>query len=498
MREAMQELARDRQVIKAPVVIWASPHETEELLAARVARARRRGCRIIVAVRHGFRVPAGVQAVEFAQKHFGLLNPEKWFRYLIASGGRGTAKSWSIADYIILRCLAAPCRVLCAREFQRSLRESSAHLLADRIRALNLGAWFDIYESEIKCFNGSEIIFGGLGVNAQSLQSLENVNVCWLEQAETISARSLEILVPTIRAPGSQIIISLNPDSSDAPVMQLINGDRPDVRHVHTTYLDNPWWGETLENERVQLLRTDPDAHAHIYLGTTRTHSKASVFAGKYSIEEFEPPSYRPGVALPANWRSPWHGPYLGADWGFSQDPSVLVLCWVASLDNSIEPRRSKFFEMFGEPSMQKVNGPRVLYVEHEAVGVGVDIDKTPELFDQVPGARRRTIRADCSRPETIRYMQQHGYRGMVAARKWRNCVEDGVSFLRGFERIILHPRCTHAAEECRLYQYKIDRLTGDVLPDLEDRNNHVIDALRYALDPVMRAARCTVTPLRI
>jgi len=495
---AEQLLARHERVQHAPTLLWLSPDETADELAARVDQVRcrlRPGCRIMVAVTYGFRVPAGVQAVEFAPKHFSLLNPAKWFRYLIASGGRGTAKSWSIADYIILRCVAGTCRVLCAREFQRSLRESSAHLLADRIRALRLEAWFDIHESEIKCFiNGSEIIFGGLGVNAQSLLSLENVNLVWLEQAESISARSLEILVPTIRAPNSQIIISLNPDSPDAPVMQLISGNRPDVHHVHTTYLDNPWWGEVLENERVQLLRTDPDAHAHIYLGTCRTHSKASVFAGKYSIEEFEPPAYRPGVPLPANWRSPWNGPYLGADWGFSQDPSVLVLCWVAALGDTMEQGTSAF----GEPVMHKVRGPRVLYVEHEAVGVGVDIDKTPELFDRVPDARRRTIRADCSRPETIRYMQLHGYRGVVAARKWRNCVEDGVSFLRGFERIILHPRCTYAAEEFRLYQYKVDRLTGDVLPDLEDRHNHVIDALRYALDPVMRAYRCTVTQLRI
>ena len=178
-----------------------------------------------------------------------------------------------------------------------------------------------------------------------------------------------------------------------------------------------------------------------------RSASSAQVFAGKYVIEEFEP--------------GDWDGPYLGADWGFAQDPTVLVKCWI---------------------------NDRRLYVEHEAHGVGVDIDRTPELFDRVPDARRQTVRADSARPETISYMQRNGYPNITAVEKWSGSVEDGIAFMRSFERIIVHPRCEHVVEEMRLYSYKRDRLTGDIKPEPLDAFNHTIDALRYALAPLVRS----------
>jgi phage terminase large subunit len=416
MRAAQQEIARHAQVQQAPRVLWAGCSESAESFAMRCAEIRKRwGGRILAAVPFGLSVPADVQAVPFAPKHFALLHPDYASRYRVASGGRGSGKSRAIAAAIILRCIAASRRVLCAREFQRSLRESSTHLLADTIRNLRLDAWFDVHE--IKCLvNGSEIIFGGLGVNAQSLLSLENVSLVWIEQGESISARSLEILVPTIRAPGSEIWISFNPDAADAPVMQLVENDRPDVRHEHTTWEDNPWWHETsLENERLQLLRIDPEAHSHIYRGTPRIHSKAQVFAGKYIVEAFTPVHAAP----PGHWQhpalpKPWDGPYLGADWGFSSDPVALLKAWIHE---------------------------NTLYVDWEAFEVGCDIDRTSTLFDTVPDARKYTIRADNARPETIRYMQQHGYRKVVPCLKWKNCAEDGVAFTRGFSRIVIHPR---------------------------------------------------------
>src|SRR6185312_12571971 len=100
------------------------------------------------------------------------------------------------------------------------------------------------------------------------------------------------------------------------------------------------------------------------------------------------------------------------------------------------------------------------LMIEHEAYGLGVDIDATPVLFDTVPGAREGNIRADSARPETISYMQRHGYPRIFAAEKWQGSVEDGVAFLRQFEEIVIHPRCPHTFEESRLWSYKKDRLT--------------------------------------
>ena len=294
---------------------------------------------------------------------------------------------------------------------------------------------------------GAEILFAGLWANINTLKSLEDISLCWVEEGESTSARSLETLTPTVRAAGSEIWISLNPCEPDAPVMQFCDGTRPDTRHVHVTFADNPWFPPELEGERAYLQRVDDDAYRHIWLGECRVHSDAQVFRKKYVIEEF--------TAFPGYF----DGPYLGADFGFV-DPTVLIKCWIHD---------------------------GCLYVEHEAYAVGCDLDRTPALFDAVPRAREYAIRADCARPESISHLQRHGYPRITACEKWQGSVEDGIAHIRSYERVILHPRCTRTAEEMRLYSYKVDRLTGDVLPELVDKFNHTIDALRYALQPLIR-----------
>jgi phage terminase large subunit len=118
---------------------------------------------------------------------------------------------------------------------------------------------------------------------------------------------------------------------------------------------------------------------------------------------------------------------------------------------------------------------------------VGVDIDKTPALFDHVPGAREAVIRADSARPETISYMRRNGYPRIEPVTKWPGSVDDGVAALRGFEQIVIHPRCRNTEQEARLWSYKVDRLTGDVLPQLVDKHDHVWDAARYAIQPIVK-----------
>jgi phage terminase large subunit len=449
IREAQQEIERHQHAQRVPKVVWSGLTEPADAFAARVAVIRRTWSgRILAAVPHGLAVPANVQAVPFAPKMFWLLHPATPSRYRAGSGGRGSGKSHGFAAAIVLRMLDQRLRVLCAREIQRSLRESVHALLTDKIEALGLSAFFDINDREITCTaTGSEVLFAGLWANINTLKSLENIKICWIEEGESVTADSLSILTPTIRAAGSEVWISLNPDAPDAPVMQFVDGSRPDTRHVHVTFADNPFFPVELEGERVYLQSVDPDAYSWIWLGNTRQQSDAQVFKGKYEIQEFTPSPY-------------WNGPYFGADWGFSQDPTTLVKCWI---------------------------NERKLYVEHEAYGVGVDIDRTPQLFDTVPGSRGYTIRADNARPETISYMRGHFYPNVIACDKWKGCAEDGVAHLRSYEKIVVHPRCTHTAEEMRLYSFKVDRLTSDVLPDLLDKHNHTIDALRYALEPLIK-----------
>ena len=449
IRAAQQEIERHQHAQRVPKVVWCGLTEPADQFATRIAAIRKTWTgRILAAVPHGFVVPAGAQAVEFAPKMFWLLHPDAPSRYRSGSGGRGSGKSHGFAAAIILRMLDQRLRVLCAREIQRSLRESVHALLTDKIEALGLSQFFDITDREITCTaTGSEVLFAGLWANINTLKSLENIGLCWIEEGESVTADSLSILTPTIRAKGSEVWISLNPDEPDAPAMQFCDGSRPDCRHVHVTFADNPWFPPELEAERVYLQSVDPDAYSWIWLGNTRKQSDAIVFKGKYEIAEFSPAPH-------------WNGPYWGADWGFSQDPTTLVKAWIHE---------------------------RKLYVECEAYAIGCDIDKLPELFDTVIGSRGYTIRADCSRPETISYMGGHGFPNVISCAKWEGCAEDGVAFIRQFEKVVIHTKCAHTAEEFGLYRFKVDKLTGDVLTDLVGKHDHTIDALRYALEPLIR-----------
>ena len=452
LREADKVLEGRRQAATAPVVIWQGANESEAMLDTRLEVIRKRLGRsvpIVVACgpRTGERAP-GIVYVEFPPKLLRLLDPANRARYRVAYSGRGAAKSWSFARALILRALVEPVRILCAREFQGSIAESVHKLLSTQIAELRLDPWFTVQRDSITSFRGAEFLFTGLHANISRIKSTERVGIAFVEEAETVSDDSWTVLIPTVRIPGSEVWCSFNPDAETDPTYRrFVTSPPPDALVEFVNWRDNPWLPPELDAERRYLESVDADAAAWIWEGRCRSASSAQVFAGKYAIEEFEP--------------GDWDGPYLGADWGFAADPSVLVKCWIHD---------------------------RRLYVEHEAHGVGVDIDATPALFDRVPDARRHTVRADSARPETISYMQRNGYPNVTAVTKWSGSVEDGIAFMRSFEKIIVHPRCEHVIEEMRLYSYKRDRLTGDIKPEPLDAFNHTIDAIRYALAPLIRS----------
>jgi phage terminase large subunit len=383
--------------------------------------------------------------IDFAPKLRFLFDPA---RYKIAYGGRGGAKSWGFARALLIKACQQPLRILCVRELQTSIQESVHKLLSDQIIAMGLSAFFEIQKQQIYGRNGSQFFFAGIKNTPSKIKSTEGVDICWVEEAQTVSEQSWAFLIPTIRKPGSEIWMSFNPHLSTDPTYQrFVTHAPPHAAVVKIGYQDNPWFPEELEQERLYLLKVDPEAHDHVYGGECQTQSEAQVLRGKWCVESFETDAT-------------WHGPYFGADWGFSSDPNTLVKCWV---------------------------GGNNLYIEHEAYGLGVELDDTPRMFDTIPGSSAHAIRADNARPETISYMQRHGFPRVVAAEKWPGSVEDGVAYLRAFERIVLHPRTTHARDEAKLWSYKVDKLTGDVLPELVDKHNHIWDAVRYALQPIIR-----------
>lgn len=265
LREAQKIIANHAQVRRVPRVVWSGLEEVPENFALGCARLQLNGAdRILAAVPYGYPVPAGVQAVPFAPKIFKLFHPSRPSRYRIAAGGRGSGKSHGVATAVVLRLLTERIRVLCARELMNSLSESVHYLLEAKIEALGLDDFFDITNNSILCVTSrSEVLFRGLFQNASGLKSLEEIDLCWIEQFEAVSKDSLEILKPTIRDEGSEIWGTLNPDDPESPAQEYADGKKADTQRTHMTWEDNPWWSSVLESERVEMARTDPDAHAH-------------------------------------------------------------------------------------------------------------------------------------------------------------------------------------------------------------------------------------------
>jgi phage terminase large subunit len=375
-----------------------------------------------------------------------LLAPHK--RYRGARGGRGSAKSWFFAELIVDRFLEYPrLRAVCVREFQKSLEMSAKRLIEDTIDRLGVGQFFRVLNTHIETPAGGVILFQGMATHtAESIKSLEGFSLAWIEEAQSLSQRSLDLLRPTIREEGSEIFASWNPRFPTDPIEKLLwSDDRPEnVAVVHTTYQNNPFFPDVLRKEMEWDRKRDPEKYAHVWLGEYERHSENRVFKN-WTIDEFDTPE-------DAMF-------YYGADWGFSVDPSVLVRCFVHD---------------------------RTLYVDHEAYRVGVEVDHLGGLFDQVPGARNWPITADSARPETISYLQRNGFPRMVAAIKGKDSVKEGVIFLQNYN-IVVHPRCIHTIDELTMYAFKTDKMTGMVTPILEDKKNHVIDSLRYAVEKLRK-----------
>jgi len=377
-------------------------------------------------------------------------------RYKGAFGGRGSGKSHFFAELLIEEHVANPAQLsVCIREYQRTLEQSVKRLLESKIQKLGVGSLFEVQDRQIKSRTGpGAIIFEGMqNYNAESIKSLEGFDRAWFTEAQRTSQRSLDFLRPTIRKEGSQLWFDWNPSEPTDPIDVLLRGDSPppDAIVVEMNYRDNPWFPDVLREEMEYDKATDPDKYAHVWLGKYATQSDRRVFHN-WCIEEFETPA---DATL-----------WLGADWGFAQDPTVLIRCFIVG---------------------------RRLYVDYEAYQVGCEIVDTPSLFMTIPASEKWPMGADNARPETISHMRRHGFPRIMASTKGKGSVMDGIEFLKSHE-IVVHPRCIHLIDELTLYGYKVDTLTGRVLPILEDRDNHCIDALRYAVEVTRRAGAVRVT----
>lgn len=363
------------------------------------------------------------------------------YRYKSIYGGRGAARSWSCARMLLGIAAARKKRILCAREYQSSIKDSVHQLLTGQIHELGLEQYYYITRDSIRSTIGSEFIFKGLHANTTEIKSTENIDYCWVEEAQSTSKDSWDVLIPTIRNVDSEIWLTWNTgEVSDDTYQRFVVSPPDNCISVKATYRNNPWFPDILERERAYLQRVDVDAYDHIWEGNPRKVSDACIFKNKFVVEEFE---------APENTRF-----YYGGDWGFSEDPTALIRCYIIG---------------------------NHLYVDYEAYGVGVELDEIDKLWSAVPGYKDWPIDCDNSRPETISYLKKNWQLKTQPADKWPGCVEDGIAFMRKFEAIHIHQRCKHVADEFQKYSYKVDK-AGNILPVIIDKDNHCIDSVRYAL----------------
>ena len=410
-------------------------------------------------------------------------------RHKAAHGGRGGAKSHSFAEVLVGRGYERgqgenTFRWLFAREIQNSLNASVKQLLEDKIKKLGLGpkedggnGFYRITDRTITGGDGrTEFLFAGLRTNPDSVKSMEGLDGAWVEEANKVSQRSIGLLTPTIRKDGSELWWSWNRTDEKDPVDKMFLGGTPPPRSIvrKVGWQDNPWFPVPLIEEMLWDRRRDYDKYLHVWEGHPVTMSEARVFKN-WKVEDID--DRVPEGCVPR----------LGADWGFANDPTVLILCYV-----------------FG----------RTLYIRAERWKLKLEVDHTPGFWAgndwqeparwsnplEFPGMQNpmmghnggpplmQTSRviADSARPEVISYMQKRDF-NVIASRKGAGSIVEGVEFIKSFD-VVVHPDCQHVIDEMTHYSYEVDPITDEVLPKLKDKKNHTIDSVRYALENVRRA----------
>lgn len=358
-------------------------------------------------------------------------------------GGRGGAKSHSIAEAVVGLSSQGKERVVCGRQFQNSVKDSSKELLETKIHKMGMGAFWRSTETElINVSTGSRITFIGMDRNPQSAKSLEGCTLFWGEEAAAFTPLSIEIIIPTVRAAGSRMVWGWNPVNRKDAIDAMFRCQHPPefsyIRHV--SWRDNPHFHLTrMPSEMRRSAKSNPKRHAHIWEGAYDENPDVAIFE-RWRIGAMD---------VPAKAR-----PRFGMDFGFSNDPNAVI--------------KSYLLEDQG-----------IIYVAQEAYGRKIPNRKLRDLVDSISEIRNYHITADSSRPETIEQLQSDGF-SIYGAKKGAGSVKNGLNFLAGYE-IVIHPSCENIIAEIRAYLWATDP-EGKPLPlPAPKQADHGIDALRYA-----------------
>lgn len=390
---------------------------------------------------------------------------EEWMtvskRLKIAYGGRSSSKSYTIALMLLILGTTKTLRILCAREYQNSLKESVYANLKEICADINgLGYFYEFKRDSVVGKNGTTFMFAGLQ-NPDSIKSMSGINYVWIEEGQSISERSWEILEPTIRPSKAmvknnepcEIWVSMNPDSIDDVLYKLISSGRDDMLTLYINYMDNPFNPEIMLKLAQQTKEENEDKYNHVWLGHPRSSSDSIIYAGRWEELDFEIDNYN-GVP---QFKDEIIELRYGFDWGFS-NPSAVIECFVHDrclyIHNEIYKRNMSAEDITAalKKHMKQAFNPSSLRTgDSNNPGMISQLSK----FREVDGVEYEGI-------------------DITPAKKGDGSVKEGINFIKdGLKRIYVHPRCVNTIHELKTYSYKLDK-DGNPTDHVRKENDHL------------------------
>lgn len=374
-------------------------------------------------------------------------------RYKVAYGGRGSGKSWSVARLLIARASAYPIRVLCARETQKSIQESVHKLLKDQIGEMGLENCFEVQETRILGANGSEFSFAGIRQQGiANLKSFEGVDVCWVEEAQVVTKRSWDVLIPTIRKPGSEIWITFNPElDTDETYARFVLNPPDDALVVPCNWSDNKWFPPELDKERRDWLKRDPEGYKTVWEGKCRPAVEGAIYATEIGAMQADGrlcnAPYDPLLKVHTIW-----------DLGWNDSMSIIL----AQRSGSGEIRVIDYIE-----DSHRTLDSYVADLQQRKYQWGTDF---------IPhDGRSKDFKSGKSTEEMLQAM------GRTVTVLGRDDVEEGIRLARMmFPRCWVDKKATTLINRLKRYRRTQNQTTMEFGAPLHDENSHGADCWRY------------------
>lgn len=375
-------------------------------------------------------------------------------RYKVYYGGRGAGKSHSAAKALLVLGAKNPIRVLCAREYQTSIKDSVHKLLCDQVILLGLEQFYEITQSSIRGRNGTEFAFVGLKNNVANVKSYEGIDICWVEEAQTVSRNSWNVLIPTIRKEGSEIWVTFNPELETDETYQRFVVKPPDNAIVQKiNWSDNPWFPDTLALEKDALKSRDPSAYQTVWEGLCRLTVDGAIFANEMQVAELD------GRITKVNY-DPMKPVHAIFDLGWADNTAIWFLQFIG-----METRLIRYHE----DSQKTISHYLALM---QTYGYIYDTLWLPH------DAQNKTLASNGKSIEEI--VRASGFKTRIIE---RTPVVDSINAARTMFRNCWFDRenCYDGLQCLRHYRYEVDPETGQFSRNpLHDQYSHGADAFRY------------------